>query len=147
MQTVTGVRETATVVSVGGGQVKVSVVKNERCDSCRACAFGKKNEIVLAAYADCEVRVGQSVQVVMPEKKPLTASVLLFIVPLIAFAIGLIAGMPLGEWGMLGIGVAVFALSFVPLWIIDRKLSRSKKYMPRIIEGSGLVGSGEEQNV
>lgn len=47
----------------------VKIVKNAKCEGCKACGFGRKNHLILPALSQIECETGDSVAVAMPEKQ------------------------------------------------------------------------------
>ena len=127
--------EKCTVKRVKGNHAYIELVRNPKCDGCKACAFHDRDLIVLPAIKDCECEAGDTVIVEMPAKQYALAPLLLFGVPLAFFLIGLIVGrFAGGELTMVGFGFAFAALGYLIAVLADKTVKNNRKYMPVVVE-------------
>lgn len=132
------ITEECTVIKKEKNLTYIKLVKSSKCDGCKACGFGKKNTLVLPALCEIDCNSGDRVMVTMPEKTITGAPIITYVIPLLFFLGGLLAVIPLGEGFMLLFGLIALAISFVPIYFIDRHYKKSAKYLPII---TGKIGA------
>ena len=122
---------TGRVVSAMNGDVEVCFERPEACARCGAC-HEHKHESLVKIPGDAPV--GSWVDVDMPEKQVLKASLLAYVLPLLMLLAGLTLGSVLFEkealWALTGI--ACMGLSWGALRVIDRRVRRAG-WQPRIL--------------
>lgn len=126
--------ENCTVVKKDKNLIYVKLVAENKCNGCKACAFGRKNAQVLPAYSDINCNNGDNVIVEMPQKQISGAAFITYLIPLLTFLLGLIAGIPLNEGFMLLFAVIFLAIGLLAVHFIDKLFLKNKKYLPKIIE-------------
>ena len=123
--------EVGRIVEISGGKAKVSLPRKEGCAGCGRCSFavGGKN-MLLEAENDAGGRPGDEVEVNVPSRDPLQASLLIFGLPLLAFLVGAIIGYWIfqsfgadPDFGAILIGAAGLVAVF--LWVRSRERRRS----------------------
>lgn len=142
------ITETAIVVAVSGDQVTVEAAIKSTCNSCQAqsdCGTGAVSRALapkkqlLTLRTPVPVNVGQSVTIGMPEAGVISASMMLYVVPLVAFLMSI----GLFSWCFNAVGLthelwsippAVFAtfLSYVGMSSRLKRLE-SGRFQPVII--------------
>lgn len=94
------------------GPVAAVRIESGSCGECRACGFGAiKNRKAMEVYASNEVgaKRGDTVTLEVSDRKIVGSSAILFLIPLTAFAIGIILGyFPL--WYLFGVARVPIAL-------------------------------------
>lgn len=128
------ITEACRVVKADKKRIYIETVKNAKCESCKACNFGRRNTVTMPAYGDISCRKGDMVLVELPQAQIKTAALVLYVLPLLFFLGGLLAGMPLGEGFMLLFAVLFMTVGFVAAYGIDRLYRRQKKFLPRILQ-------------
>lgn len=127
--------EKCRVNRVKGNHAYIELVRNPKCDGCKACAFYGQDKIVLPAIKGCECEAGDTVVVEMPEKQYILAPLLLFGFPLICFLIGLLIGTAVGgELIMVLFGFAFAALGYSVAVLVDKTIKNNPKFMPIVVE-------------
>ncbi len=127
--------EKCTVTRVKGKHAYIELIRNPKCDGCKACAFHGGDKIILPAIKDCECEAGDTVVVRMPEKQFPAASLLLFGIPLVCFLIGIVAGRFVGgELIMAVMGFAFAALGYIISVLADRAIKNNRAYTPVVVE-------------
>ncbi len=111
----------------------IKIVKNEKCDGCKACGFGRKNHLILPAQSDIACEVGDYVSVAMPEKRVAASYVYLYVLPLLCLFIGLMIPYGHPEKFMLLGGLIGLVVGIGILYGIERLYRRRKKYLPVIV--------------
>jgi sigma-E factor negative regulatory protein RseC len=135
-------REKALVVENKGNDAKVEILRSSACDHCRACSVGtEKKPLFVWAKNPLKARVGQLVEVEMQASTMLLATLIVYVIPLVAF----IAGIGLGYSGAgffhikstelfsLLIGLIFMGLSFLGIHFYSQNAEKSKKYFSNIV--------------
>lgn len=123
--------EVGRIVEISGERAKVSLPRKEGCAGCGKCSFAAGGgSMVLEADNDAGGRVGDEVEVNLPFRDPLRASLLIFGLPLLALLVGAIAGYRIfqsfgadPDFGALLIGAVGLGAIFA--WVRSRERKRS----------------------
>lgn len=126
--------EECTVTQLDGKYAIVSLLKQEKCEGCKICSFGKKNMISLSAINNIECKVNDNVLVEMPEKSITLSPVILYIIPLVLLTLGIVLGSFVSEIFAILLGVALVIIGIVIVALIDRLYRKNPIYMPKIIK-------------
>ncbi len=125
--------EYCTVHSRKKNRYYVKIVKNAKCEGCKACGFGRKNHLILPAVSKVDCEAGDSVAVAMPEKQVKGSYLYLYLLPLIFLFAGLVIPISVGEKAMF-LGGAIGLIASIPvMYLIERLYRRRKKYLPVIV--------------
>lgn len=126
------------VLQVIGKMAKVKTSRHNDCENCGACPGN--SAIVLDAQNDVEARPGQRVAVEIREMNMLKAAFIVYILPLIAIFIGILAGGTLTDefgssllWAQVAGGVLGFVLSVVYIKFFDSAARLDSKMQPIIV--------------
>jgi sigma-E factor negative regulatory protein RseC len=114
------------------GMVTVSFERPEACGKCQACGYGsQKGEVILPSKHN----IGEWVRVELPENRFVQATALVYVIPLLGLLTGMLLGWLLGAGDdlitVLGASCGL-AVSFITLYLIDRRVSRKPGWMPKI---------------
>ncbi|HUX07049.1 MAG TPA: SoxR reducing system RseC family protein [Acidobacteriota bacterium] len=112
----------------------------EGCGSKGTCGVVSAEGKVIGVRNDAGAKPGQRVELSVRPKALLTASFLLFLVPVLALVAGIVGGYALAEqfgwqgreWIGLGLGAAAFALVLLIIKLLNTRFERSGKYEPVI---------------
>ena len=134
---------TGKVVAAADGMLEVCFERPEACARCGACG-GQKAEALVRIPGD--VPVGRWIDVDMPEKQVLKASLLAYVIPILLLLAGIALGSVLFEqealWAVTGL--LCMAVSWFILRWIDGKTSQNTAWQPRIIKvHEGVPGTEE----
>ena len=131
-----------TVLSVDDDIVQVRIDKENGCENCGSkghCGVMLAGHSILSVRSKKEVSAGMRVEIGMRPAAILTASVLLFIFPVVALIVGIAFGYWLADalswhqqWIGFGLGVGLFALSFFVIRTITPRLEAKGDYEPII---------------
>lgn len=130
--------EIGRIVEISGEKAKVSLPRKEGCAGCGKCSFavGGKS-MVLEAENDAGGRTGDEVEVNVPSRDPLQASLLVFGLPLLALLVGAIGGYWIFQsfgadpnFGAILFAAALLVAAF--LWVRSRERKRSSTSDGRI---------------
>ena len=131
--------EEGLVLEVEGEMAKIKVGRHNDCKACGGCAG--TDHIILDAVNKIDAQPGQRIAFEMCETSIVRGAFMVFVLPLIAAALGAFAGWQAGEaWGydlvhaaLVG-GVIVFALSLVVVKLYDRSMARDMSMKPVIVK-------------
>ncbi|WP_162523455.1 SoxR reducing system RseC family protein [Calorimonas adulescens] len=84
--------ERARVVKTNGNIAKIVVVRSEMCGSCHACPVSRGEDFFLDVYNEAGAKEGDEVEVEMENNGFLSASLILYGIPLVAFFVGIFVG-------------------------------------------------------
>ena len=125
---------------------ELAIVRLETPEGCEACATkhscGAPSSAgkLITVRNDAGAEAGQRVELAIRSSALVTASFLMFIVPLFACLAGIVAGYALSvalewpgtEWIGLAVGAACFAAAYMLLRLMNKSFERSGKYEPVI---------------
>lgn len=133
---------TGEVTKVRPGMVRVAFCRPEACAKCGACE-GEKKETVL--WLKGEARVGDIAVVDIGDGVVINASVIAYLLPLICFLGGFVAGhllFPGSELAEILCALGGLALATVLIVLTEKKRRKDPRWMPEIIE----IIPGKERN-
>ena len=131
-------RETGIVSKIISDNVaEVSFKGTEACLKCRACHLAEGGVMVTEALNEASAKVGDQVEIEIPVLGP---SFLVFILPLIALAIGYFMGFLIFRSEVIGIfsGFLFLIFAFLILNFYDRYLKSKEKYLCRVVRISNF---------
>lgn len=130
--------EQGLVIEVSDDIAKIKAGRHNDCKNCGACPGD--NSIVITANNKVGAKPGQRVLFEMKEGNALTATFIVFVLPLIAAFAGAGLGMVIGKYfgGNINIfeiagGIIAFVLSLIFVKLYDKAVNTSKKSQPDII--------------
>ncbi len=129
---------TGEVVEREDGVVSVVFERPEACAHCNGCVNHQCTRVEMRADAD----VGDMIDVEMPEKTVVKASMIFYILPLGLMLLGMYVGSLF--YGALGytfnremfaalFGLAFMALGFYAVYRVDRRLRKRQEWEPKVI--------------
>lgn len=130
-------REIGKIVQTENGYATVSIDKKEECSKCGMCAFPKNaNTIEFKAINQANAQVGDTVIIDRKSDGKLSGITLAFLVPLLLVGISILISylMELKEIWILAFSAGLIAIWYAVLSLIDKKLSKSDKFLVKIIE-------------
>ncbi len=138
------IEEEGIVAEIDGNVAKVAVMKKSACEQCAAagvCHPGDQE--YLEASNPLGAVKGQKVKVVIAPQMYLKASIILYGIPMVALIAGAIMGKNIavryaGEensdlWAFIA-GMACTAVSFLFIRAYNKKVEKTQKYKPVIVE-------------
>lgn len=133
----------ATVIDVEDDVAQVRVDQEKGCESCGSkghCAVMLGGQSVLTVRSRSDISVGMRVEIGMRPAAIFTASVLMFVMPALAFIIGIGFGYWLAgafswpeQWTGFGLGLVLFGLSYLIIKMITPRLEAKGDYEPVIV--------------
>ncbi len=130
---------TGEVVERGDGTVSVVFERPEACASCNGCVNHQCTRIDLPADAD----VGDMIDVEMPEKTVVKASMIFYIVPLCLMLLGMYVGSLLYDSFSITsnreifaaiCGLLFMAVGFYAVYRVDKGLRNRQDWEPKVIK-------------
>lgn len=116
------------------GMASIHFERPEACAKCGACGSGsQKGSVTLKA----QCAVGDWVRVELPEGRFLSATAIAYVIPLIAFLVGIGLGWLLGngnDLAMLAGALAGIGVSVGILYLVNRRISGRPEWTPRVTE-------------
>lgn len=127
---------------VTNGVAQVSLLRQMECGlhcdgACAGCSQKPKEEILALASNSIGAKPGDVVEVEPSVGHNVGVSVLVFLLPCVGLGAGYVLGqslLQLGEVAALGTGVIGLALGFVPAFLMNRAMVRSKGPEFRILK-------------
>lgn len=86
-------KETGVVHAVKDGEILVRLKRHAACLGCRACSLSSNGDMIIKAAALNKVKVGDRVIIEIDSISIIKAVVLLYLLPAIAFLIGIFVGL------------------------------------------------------
>jgi len=133
-------REKALVIANRGTQAKVKIIRSEACNKCGACSSDK--DIKVWAKNPLNARVGQSVEIEINPTTFLSAAMITYGMPLVAFVIGVILAYTVGMFLSISItepiallaGLLTMGISVVIIYFINKKAEESQRFYSNIVK-------------
>lgn len=135
-------RERAVVVSNKGSLAKVEIVRSSACDHCRGCEVGTRHKTIeVWANNPLKAQVGQTVEIELEAATMLTATFIVYVIPLIAFFVGIALGyngagfydLASREIFSLIVGLAAMGVSYYGIHIYNNKVEKTQEYASKIV--------------
>lgn len=130
--------EQGLVIEVMGDVAKVKVGRHSDCSNCGACPGD--DSVIISANNKVGAKVGYRVVFEVKEVNILKGAFVVFILPLIATFVGVLAGGSIGSYTGYNInvfqiigGITTFLLSMVFVKLFDKAATASEKSKPSII--------------
>lgn len=133
------------VVETCGEKAKVKVSRTTACDHCGRCSEKERRarsllespkEIVVEALNLAQAGVGQTVELTAPDNTVLLAAIWVYLIPLVAFLVGVF----LGHWLGPGIGISqqvgsiiIGAVFLAGAYLFLRWKNKSLEHDPRFL--------------
>lgn len=130
-------KEIATVVKTAGKIAFVQIEKKPECDSCKMCAFrGGKSTVKVRAYNTAGAKTGDSVFVQAEKDNRLLASFIVYVVPVLFAAAGLLVGSLCfeSELYIALLCLAGLLLGFAIVFLCDRILAKKRGFGMEVVQ-------------
>ncbi len=130
--------EEGVVIEVFDGKARVRAMRGTSCNGCASRPMCKPIEgpnVVIEAKNSIGAHVDERVEVAMQAKTFLTASFIVYIIPLMGFVIGGAVGKRIGgtdAWAAL-CGIGSMLLCYGGIWMYNKKAQKEGKYQPEIV--------------
>lgn len=135
------------MVTVRDGAVDVRMEVATECGGCTACSRGADGETIMQDVVDrLGATVGDTVEVVIPDRVVRPAAVAVFVVPVVLMLVGYLAGFLLGRWAGLTpdvsglvLGLLAANLAFIGVRLAERRISSDEQFRPKV---SAIIARG-----
>lgn len=135
--------EEGCITKVIGNKAWVLAQRNSMCESCdhkASCTpMGGDKRIEIEALNTANAKIGDRVVVSLNTSSFMKIAFLVYMLPLISLIIGVVTGLNFGrhygyneELSSLLTGLSFFAVTFLVIKRISKKMSNQRKYMPEI---------------
>ncbi|MFI3229748.1 MAG: SoxR reducing system RseC family protein [Bacillota bacterium] len=127
--------EVGKIDKIKGSWATVRFDRKLACENCNMCFKPKEeNYVELRVKNTVNAKVGDNVKVSMGDKAVITASAIVYAVPLVIVAIAVVISSLLStEFVAFVSAIVALILSFVVVHIIDKKLKTNKAYFPQMV--------------
>lgn len=125
------------VLSVdNGGNAIVSIQRDDACKQCGACKIGnEKYNFKVKAINSLGARSGQTVEIELGNENMLTASIIVYLIPLVALFLGVFIGNRIGGELLSALtGILFLVLTFFTIHIFDKRISKNRYFKPLITQ-------------
>ncbi|HHU62927.1 MAG TPA: SoxR reducing system RseC family protein [Clostridiales bacterium] len=135
-------KELGKVVKVEDEYLEISIRRTSACDKCKRCiSADAQNQMLLRAKPYKNASIGDIVEIEQKTSTFLSAVFTAYIIPLIAFIIGLVIGlMGFADHGQgtrelysILLGILFLVITYLVISFIDKKyFKKSGKFLPRV---------------
>ncbi|MBI4744764.1 MAG: SoxR reducing system RseC family protein [Actinobacteria bacterium] len=135
--------ETGQVIKTEGETAIVQIARSSMCEKCNACQLSSSNTMQAEVENSIGAKVGDNVKIVLEPKVLLKAAFVIYVIPLVFFIFGYLFGLGIafvlnkpGLLEALGIifGFVFFGVSYMLIKRIDKKVAKTGKFKPVIVE-------------
>jgi sigma-E factor negative regulatory protein RseC len=136
---VNNLREKALIVETKDEFAKVVIIRTSACDNCSTCSLGsKKKPHYVWAKNSLNAKVGQTVEIELEEAALLSATFIVYIIPLLAFLVGIFFGFKVvgekSELIILFTGIVAMIISFLGIHLFNNMVAeKSNRYKSSIV--------------
>ena len=130
----------------------VEIVRSSACKKCGACQIDPEEKVVIAhATNSAGAKTGDTVEVELNFEAVMSASLIVYIIPLVAFFLGSLIGfygIRIGAKGpenpviALLTGLVFIAIAYLIIKVLDKKGRFGRKYNMKVVR---IINSDEEQ--
>ena len=105
------------------GRLMAEVLREEACQSCRACRFGQVERVLVELPQGSEYREGETIELEVPDGTVSRGALLAYALPLAAMLAGLFLGARWGAEGVQALGALVgLALGLLAVRLFSRRM-------------------------
>ncbi|MDR3217056.1 MAG: SoxR reducing system RseC family protein [Clostridiaceae bacterium] len=126
--------ESGTVTKLKKDKAVISFDRRSACDKCRMCAVSKGGmKVEILIKNTLSKNVGDTVCVEMGNKYIMTAALIVYVIPLILVAAGLLLGRLMGEMEQIILACVGLVVGFVTSALLDKILKKRKGFSPVMV--------------
>jgi sigma-E factor negative regulatory protein RseC len=134
------------IINIEGKTATVEMERSSACAQCGICHLGETQILHIDVENSINAQVGQRVLVAVGERSVLKASMILYLIPLLALVGGiglaylleLLIGLPGNvDWWGIGFGLTLFFLTYVVIRLREPALRSNPAYAPRMLRLAG----------
>lgn len=129
-------KEVGVVHKIKGSMATIRFERKTACDNCNMCLKPKEEMYVeLKLKNSLNAKVGDKVEVTMGQRAVLTASFIVYMLPLLLMAIVIVCTYQLEVWVSLVASLGSMVIGFICVSLIDKLIIRKKAdYLPSMSE-------------
>lgn len=124
-----------------GSVAVVSFMRTEACAKCKKCMAGfQESEMILEVPNEKGAKQGNTVYIEIPDNGFFTASLIMYVIPLVLMLLGFFGGIYLSpvlgasqDLLAFGLGIAMLALSFFIIRANEKRFKTLKMFTPVIV--------------
>lgn len=137
--------ERGIILETKGRTALIKAARTGACENCaskKSCASSNQDEMCIEAVNDIGAKVGDIVVFTVGAVSVMKAGVLLYLVPVISFIVGIVAGkimadafIPQANADLVTgiVGVIFLALAFLGLKLYNRKIDKNESMQVRVL--------------
>ena len=140
--------EQGKVIKIEKNEAVVRVQRKSACASCGMCAMKPKDSHIDVRVENAlDAKEGDLVQIKLESGSVAKISLLVYILPLALAVAGMLTGIfcRLPDWANLVLFAGLLAVGFIIVFLLDKKIAKSKKHKPRFV--GGLTNGANEQEI
>ncbi len=118
------------VVALSGQEATLNFSRSKMCAHCGACLSAGPQQMEMTLPNTLGAKIGDTVSVELGGRQVAGASMIAYLIPLALLLLGVWAGSRFSEIAAVCCGLGGWALSFVVLRVIDRRLKRRNSFQP-----------------
>ncbi len=129
-------KEVGVVHKIKGSMATIRFERKTACENCNMCLKPKEEMYVeLKVKNSLNAKVGDKVEVTMGQRAVLTASFIVYMLPLLLMAIVIVCTYQLEVWVSLVASLGSMVIGFICVSLIDKLIIRKKAdYLPSMSE-------------
>lgn len=125
--------EIAKVTNVNNNTITATLVRSSACGDCHACSVGmsgdgKEKNLEITAVNECDAKVGDNVNVELSNKALISATLIMYGIPLVAMVLGMLIGSRYSDVFAFILGILFVVITFIGIKIYDKRVDK-KTYM------------------
>ena len=128
--------EQGKVIKIEKNEAVVRVQRKSACASCGMCAMKPKDSHIDARVENAlDAKEGDLVQIKLESGSVAKISLLVYILPLALAVAGMLTGIfcRLPDWANLVLFAGLLAVGFIIVFLLDKKIAKSKKLQPVLL--------------
>ena len=121
------------IIEVNGARATVKFARTKACGQCNACVRFGNDEAVVEMENSIYAQVGDRVEIVLHARSLVSASLILYGVPLLALLLGVALGSLMGDLWAAGLGVSFALAAFLIIRLLEPRFDRMSEFKPRML--------------
>lgn len=135
-------REKAIVVSKKGNKAEVEVIRTSACAKCKVCSLDSEKKVIKVwVQNDLNANVGQVVEIEIENRALISATFIMYVIPLASFLVGVMLGLNFANTLNIGweepfsllTGLLFMFLAFLAIYLNNKRFEKSRMFTSRIV--------------
>ena len=122
-----------TVIAVEGPIAVIRFARSSMCAHCGACMTAGEHEMEARVPNALDAQIGDRVSVALSGKKIAGASLIAYLIPLVALLVGVFVGSIFSDIAAIVGGLCCCAAAYLILRLLDRRFARMQSFQPHMI--------------